>query len=169
MMELTIHVHVTGLDKLAESIAAFASTQNLLAGIMQGQTAACNPAAPATVTATASTAAPVAPVMAPAAATTPNTAPAAALKPASAPVNPITSPVPLNSAPVAQTAAPTYTLDGIAQPAGAWLSADPAKFSERSAALTALNAEFGIEGIGQLAPEQYAAYALRLRALGVAI
>lgn len=72
-------------------------------------------------------------------------------------------------APAAQAGARSYTRDEIAQLAGMWFSADPAKTAERSAALTALNAEFGVLGINELPPEQFGAYALRLRQLGVAI
>ncbi len=74
-----------------------------------------------------------------------------------------------NPAPAAQAGARSYTRDEIAQPAGMWLSADPAKTAERSAALTALNAEFGVLGINELPPERFGAYVLRLRQLGVDI
>lgn len=169
-MEFTIHVNVTGLDKLAECLAALA-----------GKTA--NPAHLV----------PSLPAMrgAPGNAVPPqNAAPNPALTAKGAPFNVASRPAgvatqPINVAPQPGTAqnvppapapAPTapagakaYTLDEIAQPAGTWLGADPAKTAERSAALNALNAEFGIMGLNQLPPEQYGAYALRLRQLGVAI
>jgi len=153
---MDINIKVTGLDKLAEGLLAFASAQKEVINVAQYQAM---------------------PDHAPAA---PNAAPAAA--PAHVPTIPAsplpaaqTGPVAASTAPTAPTtptapaAAPAYTLNDLAQPAGVWLSADPAKQAERIAAVTALNKEFGIEGLNQLAPEQYGAYALRLRTLGVGI
>lgn len=178
-MEFTIHVNVTGLDKLADGLAALA-----------GKTAnpsrtAPNPAGPVSV---------VQYNAAPPQNAAPNpalTAKGAPFNVASQPANvapqpvgvasqPVSAapqlgtaqnvpPAPVPTAPAAPAGAKTYTLDEIAQPAGTWLGADPAKTAERSAALNALNAEFGIMGLNQLPPEQYGAYALRLRQLGVAI
>lgn len=189
-MEFTIHVNVTGLDKLAECLAAFAGKTAKPAHLvpslpaMRGAPgdaapdpsrapaghipagAVGNPAANVGVSASTAQFAAAFGNMA-------GTAPAPKQAPALAPVsaNPAvapaqTSPTP---APTAPAGAKAYTLDDIAQPAGTWLGADPAKTAERSAALNALNAEFGIMGLNQLPPEQYGAYALRLRQLGVAI
>ncbi len=156
---MDINIKVTGLDKLAEGLLAFASAQKEVINVAQYQ--AMPDHAPAAPNA-APTAAPAHVPTIPA-----SPLPAAQTGPVAAPTAPTTPTAP--TAPTAPAAAPAYTLNDLAQPAGAWLSADPAKQAERIAAVTALNKEFGIEGLNQLAPEQYGAYALRLRALGVSI
>lgn len=169
-MEFTINVNVTGLDKLAECLAALAgktaNPAHLVPSLpaMRGapgnaapQNAALNPALMAKGTPF---------VVAPQPA---NAAP----QPVSAAPQPGTAqnvpPAPATMAPAAPTGARSYTKDELAQPAGAWLSADPVKTAERSAMLRALCAEFGVGSLEQLAPEHYGAFALRLRQLGVAI
>lgn len=182
-MEFTIHVNVTGLDKLAECLAALAGkTANPahLVPSLPAMRGAPGSVAPQPVSVVQYNAAPpqnAAPNPALTAKDAPsNVAPrpaGVATQPVSVAPQPGTAqnvpPAPAPTAPAAPAGAKTYTLDEIAQPAGTWLGADPAKTAERSAALNALNAEFGIMGLNQLPPEQYGAYALRLRQLGVAI
>ena len=193
-MEFTIHVQVTGLDRLADGLTALAGAAKAAAFHPVTNPAAVSsaPAAPMRNPAALAKGAPVnampdpsqAPggtipaggmgspaanaggsaYAAPFAAASGSTA-GTATAPNQAP-GPVAS---ANPAPAAQAGARSYTRDEIAQPAAAWCYADPAKTAERSAALTALNAEFGVMGLDQLPPEQYGAYALRLRQLGVAI
>lgn len=176
-MELTINVNVTGLDKLVECLAALAGKTANPAHLV--------PSLPAMRGAPGSVAPQPGSVVQYNAAPPQNAAPNPALTAKGAasqqvsaaqiiPPAPVSAaqnvpPAPAPTAPAAPAGAKAYTLDEIAQPAGTWLGADPAKTAERSAALNALNAEFGIMGLNQLPPEQYGAYALRLRQLGVAI
>lgn len=157
---MDINIKVTGLDKLAEGLLAFASAQKEVLNVAQYQAMPEHaPAAGVPTPATPNAAPAAAPAHVPTIPASP--LPAAQTGPVAAPTTP--------TAPTAPAAAPAYTLNDLAQPAGVWLSADPAKQAERIAAVTALNKEFGIEGLNQLAPEQYGAYALRLRTLGVGI
>lgn len=166
-MEFTIHVNVTGLDKLAECLAALAGkTANpaYLVPSLPAMRGAPGSIAPQPVSVVQYNAAPPQ-----------NAAPNPALTAKGAAPQPVgVAPQPRTAqnvppAPAAPTGARSYTKDELAQPAGAWLSADPAKTAERSAMLRALCAEFGVGSLEQLAPEHYGAFALRLRQLGVAI
>ncbi len=199
-MEFTIHVQVTGLDRLADGLTALAGAAKAAAFHPVTNPAAVSsaPAAPMRNPAAMAKGAPVNAAPQPNAMPDPSQAPggtipaggmgspaanaggsayaapfaAASGSTAGTATAPNQAPGPVasaNPAPAAQAGARSYTRDEIAQPAAAWCYADPAKTAERSAALTALNAEFGVMGLDQLPPEQYGAYALRLRQLGVAI
>lgn len=199
-MEFTIHVQVTGLDRLADGLTALAGAAKAAAFHPVTNPAALSsaPAAPMRNPAAMAKGAPVNAAPQPNAMPDPSQAPggtipaggmgspaanaggsayaapfaAASGSTAGTATAPNQAPGPVasaNPAPAAQAGARSYTRDEIAQPAAAWCYADPAKTAERSAALTALNAEFGVMGLDQLPPEQYGAYALRLRQLGVAI
>lgn len=201
-MEFTIHVQVTGLDRLADGLTALAGAAKAAAFHPVTNPAAISsapaPAAPMRNPAAMAKGAPVNVAPQPNAMPGPSQAPggtipaggmgspaanaggsayaapfaAASGSTAGTATAPNQAPGPVasaNPAPAAQAGARSYTRDEIAQPAAAWCYADPAKTAERSAALAALNAEFGVMGLDQLPPEQYGAYALRLRQLGVAI
>jgi len=107
------------------------------------------PAAPATVATI-----PTTPAVIPTAPTTPPTPPAVPTAP-SVEQHPATPP-----APAPPTAAPTYSLEQLAQ-AGATL-VQIGKMNE----CLALMKKYGIEAISQLNPDQFGAFATELRALG---
>ena len=161
-MEITINVHITGLDKLADAIASLSATKtgtptptNTMIASVQN----VNPPADtgATVNPT--------PASAPAAATTmqPTGTP-----PVSAPVSvPTTQQAvnpPAQTAPVAPAATPAYTMDELAR-AGAALLSDPAK----AAAVMALPQQFGVQSLQNLPPERFGDLANALRGLGAVI
>ena len=79
------------------------------------------------------------------------------------PVAPIPPAYPSAPAPAIPTAAPSYTLDQLAQ-AGAALAQ-----SGKTEQAVALLARYGVQSISQLPPEQYGAFATELRALGTPI
>lgn len=173
-MELTIHIKVAGLDRLSAALLALAGgidQNNFYVAprkTEQPDTAPVQQPAPAPAMAAPN------PFQAPAASMPAGAAGNAAAS-AGTSVQPAPPAVSFGStpgaapAPAAPTSARTYTRDEIAQPAGQWCYGDPSKAPERSAALNALNAEFGVQGLDQLPPEQYGAYVLRLRQLGVSI
>lgn len=157
-MEITINVHVTGLDKLADAIASLSATKtgtptptNTMIASVQN----VNPPADtgATVNPT--------PASAPAAATTmqPTETPPVSAPTAQQAVNP-----PAQTAPVAPAATPAYTMDELAR-AGAALLSDPAK----AAAVMALPQQFGVQSLQNLPPERFGDLANALRGLGAVI
>lgn len=85
--------------------------------------------------------------------------------PTEAPKSSTPAPIVAPTAPVAPTAAPTYTLDAITRAGADFLARHPDKQSE----LNALFPQFGITTLTELRPEQMGPFATAMRALGVAI
>lgn len=136
-----------------------------LADAIRGRCAAPGaPAAPAAPTAlTPPPAAPVVPVV-PVVPVTPASAPVTTPAPVSAPTMPVpTDPVSAPAAPVATpapTAAPSYTSEQLAK-----VGADLVQ-AGKMPQLLALLAQYGVQAVTQLPPEQYGPFALALRGLG---
>lgn len=120
------------------------------------------PAAPADKPAPGTPAAPVAPAATPVAPVQ-AAAPVAPVAPAAAPVAPVQAAAPVVQ--VAPTAAPTYTVDQLAQAAA--LLADTS--DQARAAVLALIRQHGAQTIMEIKPDQYAAFAAGLRALGAKV
>lgn len=151
MLEIKVTVNCPELAELADAI--------------RGRCAAPGaPAAPAAPTAlTPPPAAPVVPVV-PAVPVTPASAPVTTPAPVSAPTMPVpTDPVSAPAAPVATpapTAAPSYTSEQLAK-----VGADLVQ-AGKMPQLLALLAQYGVQAVTQLPPEQYGPFALALRGLG---
>lgn len=133
-----------------------------LADAIRGRCAAPGaPAAPAAPTAL--TPPPTAPVV-PVVPVTPASAPVTTPAPVSAPTMPVpTDPVSAPAAPVATpapTAAPSYTSEQLAK-----VGADLVQ-AGKMPQLLALLAQYGVQAVTQLPPEQYGPFALALRGLG---
>lgn len=148
MLEIKVTVNCPELAELADAI--------------RGRCAASGaPAAPAAPTAlTPPPAAPVVPVVP----VTPASAPVTTPAPVSAPTMPVpTDPVSAPAAPVATpapTAAPSYTSEQLAK-----VGADLVQ-AGKMPQLLALLAQYGVQAVTQLPPEQYGPFALALRGLG---
>lgn len=151
MLEIKVTVNCPELAELADAI--------------RGRCAAPGaPAAPAAPTAlTPPPAAPVVPVV-PVVPVTPASAPVTTPAPVSAPTMPVpTDPVSAPAAPVATpapTAAPSYTSEQLAK-----VGADLVQ-AGKMPQLLALLAQYGVQAVTQLPPEQYGPFALALRGLG---
>lgn len=151
MLEIKVTVNCPELAELADAI--------------RGRCAAPGaPAAPAAPTAlTPPPAAPVVPVV-PVVPVTPASAPVTTPAPVSAPTMPVpTDPVSAPAAPVAApapTAAPSYTSEQLAK-----VGADLVQ-AGKMPQLLALLAQYGVQAVTQLPPEQYGPFALALRGLG---
>ena len=165
MLEMKIKIEVadaviSAIDKLAAAIDKGTFSASAISDPV--------PAAPAPVT--PAPAAPVNPTPAPVAAPAPapassaQTSPIAAPIPAPAPVQmnaAMTAPTPAPAVPV--TAAPTYTLDQIANAGAALVNAG------KMEQLLALLGKYGIQAITQLKPEQFGQFVTELRGLGAQI
>ena len=151
MLEIKVTVNCPELAELADAI--------------RGRCAAPGaPAAPAAPTAlTPPPAAPVVPVV-PVVPVTPASAPVTTPAPVSAPTMPVpTDPVSAPAAPVATpapTAAPSYTSEQLAK-----VGADLVQAGKMPQLLAHL-AQYGVQAVTQLPPEQYGPFALALRGLG---
>lgn len=151
MLEIKVTVNCPELAELADAI--------------RGRCAAPGaPAAPAAPTAlTPPPAAHVVPVV-PVVPVTPASAPVTTPAPVSAPTMPVpTDPVSAPAAPVATpapTAAPSYTSEQLAK-----VGADLVQ-AGKMPQLLALLAQYGVQAVTQLPPEQYGPFALALRGLG---
>lgn len=69
------------------------------------------------------------------------------------------------SAPVAPVSAPSYTIDQIAKAGAEFIRQNP----EKRLQLTGLLAQYGVQSIQMLRPEQLGSFATALRGLGAAI
>lgn len=148
MLEIKVTVNCPELAELADAI--------------RGRCAAPGaPAAPAAPTAL--TPPPTAPVV-PVVPVTPASAPVTTPAHVSAPTMPVpTDPVSAPAAPVATpapTAAPSYTSEQLAK-----VGADLVQ-AGKMPQLLALLAQYGVQAVTQLPPEQYGPFALALRGLG---
>ena len=148
MLEIKVTVNCPELAELTDAI--------------RGRCAAPGaPAAPAAPTAL--TPPPTAPVV-PVVPVTPASAPVTTPAPVSAPTMPVpTAPVSAPAAPVATpapTAAPSYTSEQLAK-----VGADLVQ-AGKMPQLLALLAQYGVQAVTQLPPEQYGPFALALRGLG---
>lgn len=141
MTELKLTIHIPELEALAKAIYA-------LAGAPAKETLP-TPGVPTEV-----------PISTPA--MPPATAPAAV--PVSAPVTPPVAPI-APTAPVAPVAAPSYTVDQIARAGAEFIGQNP----EKRLQLTGLLAQYGVQSIQMLRPEQLGPFATALRGLGAAI
>ena len=148
MLEIKVTVNCPELVELADAIRVRCAAPGV-------------PAAPAAPTAlTPPPAAPVVPVVP----VTPASAPVTTPAPVSAPTMPVpTDPVSAPAAPVATpapTAAPSYTSEQLAK-----VGADLVQ-AGKMPQLLALLAQYGVQAVTQLPPEQYGPFALALRGLG---
>lgn len=141
MTELKLTIHIPELETLAKAVAALTGTP--------AKETLPTPGIPTEV-----------PISAPA--MPPATAPAAV--PVFAPVTPPVAPI-APTAPVAPVAAPSYTVDQIAKAGAEFIGQNP----EKRLQLTGLLAQYGVQSIQMLQPEQLGSFATALRGLGVAI
>lgn len=141
MTELKLTIRIPELETLAKAIGTLAG-------------------APAKETTTAPGVPTEVPISAPA--MPPITAPAAV--PVSAPVTPPAAPV-APTAPVAPVSAPSYTIDQIAKAGAEFIGQNP----EKRLQLTGLLAQYGVQSIQMLRPEQLGPFATALRGLGAEI
>ena len=148
MLEIKVTVNCPELAELADAIRGRCAAPGV-------------PAAPAAPTAL--TPPPTAPVV-PVVPVTPASAPVTTPAHVSAPTMPVpTDPVSAPAAPVAPpapTAAPSYTSEQLAK-----VGADLVQ-AGKMPQLLALLAQYGVQAVTQLPPEQYGPFALALRGLG---
>lgn len=136
MLEIKVTVNCPELAELADAVRGRCAAPGVSAA----------PAAP-----TALTPPPAAPVVPVTPVSAPITTPAPAA-PVSAPAAPVAAPVP--------TAAPSYTPEQLAK-----VGADLVQ-AGKMPQLLALLAQYGVQAVTQLPPEQYGPFALALRGLG---
>ena len=155
MLEIKVTVNCPELAELADAIRGRCAAPGVPAA----------PAAPTALTPPpAAPVVPVTPVSAPVTTPAPVSAPTmpAPSAPVSAPAAPVAAPAP-TAAPVAApapTAAPSYTSEQLAK-----VGADLVQ-AGKMPQLLALLAQYGVQAVTQLPPEQYGPFALALRGLG---
>lgn len=149
-MEMTINLHVTGLESLAQALLAFSTHR--------GTPAPAEAVPPPQVAQTAPT-------------QTPPPAVNSAVPVQAAP--PMNNAMPMQAPPVMNTAAPTpaapiappagYTLEQLARACGPLMDAG------KGAELQGMLAQLGVQSLQQLRPEQYGTVATALRGMGAQI
>lgn len=164
MIEIT--VHIPGLEELAKALTTISVGKQSISPISAAQNIQTKvPAAPITQPAQYRSMPQQVPV---------NPTPAAPIQnsPAMAAANmvPAATPAPSQPAPIAPSTnqapaanAPTYTLDQLA------VAAAPLMDAGKGPELTAMLAQFGVQSMTQLKPEQYGAVATSLRVIGAVI
>lgn len=157
-MEITVNVHVSGLDGLTEAIKTLAGRNNVAAATRGGHAMANSErSAQTSADATATSVQPNIPAPAPAA---PNPTVMTGQKDSA--TQAVTPGEPQPTAPVTHNA-PAYTLDELATAAAPLM--DAGKLDQ----LQDLIARFGVPSLMDLPQEQYGAFATALRELGANI